>query len=46
MDAIRKIVNSDDLTAFGILKKYANPELIPQEDGVWAVAVKAKHAIH
>ena len=31
-------------SAFGCLKKYANPELIPQEKGAWERAVVEKYA--
>ena len=30
-------------SAFGCLKKYANPSLIPLEEGAWGRAVKEKH---
>jgi hypothetical protein len=78
MDAIRKIVNSDELVSvvdipkslrsksveliilpvanrerketskgagYGILKQYANPDLIAMEDEAWAKMVKEKHAV-
>jgi hypothetical protein len=78
MDAIRKIVNSDELasvvdipkslcgkrveliilpiadresektrkgSAYGILKQYANPDLIETEDSAWTNSVKAKYAV-
>jgi hypothetical protein len=78
MDAIRKIVNSDELVSvvdipkslcgkrveliilpvaarksgkmnagsgYGILKQYANPNLIATEANAWANAAKAKHAV-
>jgi hypothetical protein len=78
MDAIRKIVNSDELVSvvdipkslsgkrveliilpvagrksgktgagsgYGILKQYANPDLIATEDSAWANSAKAKHAV-
>ena len=31
-------------TAYGCLKKYANPELIPQEEGAWGRAMVEKYA--
>jgi hypothetical protein len=31
-------------SAFGCLRKYANPSLIHEEDGTWEKAVKAKYA--
>jgi hypothetical protein len=79
MEAIRKIVNSDELVSvvdmpkslcgrqveliilpvtgrekkktgarrsgYGILKQYANPDLIATENDAWANSAKAKHAI-
>jgi hypothetical protein len=78
MDAIRKIVNSDELisvvsipkslqnkqveliilpvdeqprkrarqtSAYGILKKYSNPDLIASEEGAWESAVQEKYAL-
>jgi hypothetical protein len=30
---------------FGILKKYAKPELIASEDGAWATAIREKYAL-
>ena len=32
-------------STYGILKKYANPELAVEEDGAWASAIKEKYAI-
>ena len=31
-------------SAYGCLRKYANPALISEEDGAWERAVEAKHA--
>jgi len=39
---VRKKTRSN--SAYGILKKYANPELVV-EDGAWASAIKEKYAI-
>ena len=33
-------------TAYGRLKAYANPSLVPEEEGVWEEAVAEKHALH
>lgn len=32
-------------SAFGRLKAYANPSLIPEEDGAWEKAAAEKHAL-
>jgi hypothetical protein len=33
-------------SAFGRLKAYANPSLIPEEKGAWEKAAAEKHALH
>jgi len=33
-------------SAFGRLKAYANPALMPEEDGAWEKAASEKHAIY
>jgi len=33
-------------SAFGLLKAYANPSLIPEEEGAWERAVAEKYALH
>ena len=48
------IVNFPDISsqkpvnhsAFGRLKAYANPSLIPEEKGAWEKAAAEKHALH
>jgi len=33
-------------SAFGLLKAYANPSLIPEEKGAWERATAEKYALH
>jgi len=41
-DSIKPVNHS----AFGRLKAYANPSLIPEEKGAWEMAAAEKHALH
>ena len=41
---IEKPVEKHKGSAFGCLRKYANPALIPEEKGVWEKAVAEKYA--
>lgn len=38
------VQRTDKTSAFGIASKYANPDLIPLEEGAWAEAAADKHA--
>jgi len=39
-------INTVKHTAYGRLKAYANPSLIPDEEGAWERAVAEKYALH
>jgi predicted house-cleaning noncanonical NTP pyrophosphatase (MazG superfamily) len=45
-DKTNIMLNESEHKAMGILKKYANPDLISKEKEAWGEAVKEKHGNH